>query len=75
MEFKEVVALFMNGILCFAHKMNLAMISLFDLPFVHRLECVLYRTCIFFVHSLKKFLEFQKLENLINTEKTNYYEM
>jgi hypothetical protein len=69
MEFKEVVALFMNGIHCFAHKMNLAMIILSDLPFVHRLECVLYRTCIFFVHSLKKFLEFEKLENLINTKK------
>jgi hypothetical protein len=41
MEFKEVVAPFMNVIHCFSHKMKLAMITLFDLPFVHQLEGVL----------------------------------
>jgi hypothetical protein len=41
MEFKEVVAPFMNGVHCFAHKTNLAMITLSDVPFVHQLEGVL----------------------------------
>jgi hypothetical protein len=58
MEFKEVVAPFMNGTLCFAHKTNLAMIILSNLPFVHQLEGVLQNLYVFFTHSLKKFLEF-----------------
>jgi hypothetical protein len=68
MKFKEVVAPFMIGVHCFAHKMNLAMIILSDLPFVHRLEGVLQNLYVFFTHSRKKFVEFQKLANLINTK-------
>jgi nucleoside permease NupC len=69
MEFKEVVAPFMNGTHCFAHKTSLAMIILSNLPFVHQLEGVLQNLYVFFTHSLKKFLEFQKLANLINIKK------
>jgi hypothetical protein len=41
MQFNEVVAPFLSGIHYFAHKMNFVMITLFDLPLVHRLEGVL----------------------------------
>ncbi len=58
MEFKEVVAPFMSGVHCFAHKMKLVMIYLFDLPFVHQLEGVLQNLYVFFAHNVKKFLEF-----------------
>jgi hypothetical protein len=53
MQFKKVVAPFLNGIHCFAHKMNLVVIILFDLPIVHRLEGVL-QSLYFFAHSPKK---------------------
>jgi hypothetical protein len=67
-EFKENVALFLNGDHCFVHKTNLAMIPLFDLELVHRLEVVLQNLYTFFVHKPKKFLEFQELADLINTK-------
>jgi hypothetical protein len=72
MEFKEVVAPFMSGVHCFAHKTNLAMITLFNLPFVHQLEGVLQNLYVFFTHSLKKFLEFHKLAKLINTKSNKF---
>ncbi len=68
MQFKKVVAPFLNGVHYFTHKMNLAMIILSNLPLVHRLEGVLQSLFVFFVHSLKKFLDFHKLANLINTK-------
>jgi hypothetical protein len=67
-EFKKNVALFLSGDHCFVDKTNLAMITLFDLEFVHRLEVVLENLYAFFVHKLKKFLEFQELIDLINTK-------
>jgi hypothetical protein len=68
MQFKKIVTPFLNGVHCFAHKTNLAMIILFDLPLVHQLEGVLQSLYVSFIHNLKKFLEFQKLANLINTK-------
>jgi hypothetical protein len=66
MELKKVVAFFFNGIHCFAHKTNLAMITLSNLPLVHQLDGVLQNLYVFFTHSPKKFLEFHKLAYLIN---------
>ncbi len=67
MQFKKFVAPFLNGIHCFGHKMNLVVITLSDLPIVHRLEGVL-QSLYFFAHSPKKFLQFQKIANLFNTK-------
>jgi hypothetical protein len=49
MQFKKVVAPFFNGVHCFAHKMNLTMIILSNLPLWHPLEGVLQSLYVFLV--------------------------
>jgi hypothetical protein len=64
LQFKENVAPFLSGVHCFVHKTNLAAITLFNLELVHQLEA-LYAI---FLHNPKKFLEFQKLIDLIQKQ-------
>jgi hypothetical protein len=64
-QFKEKVAPFITGVHCFAHKTNLIIITLLDVMLAHRLELLLQSFYAFFVHSLKKFVEFQKLADLL----------
>jgi hypothetical protein len=49
MQFKKNVTPFFNGVHCFAHKTNLAMIILSNLPIMRQLEGVLQSLYGFFV--------------------------
>ncbi len=60
-QFKEKVAPFLNGVHCFVHKTNLAVVTLWKLDLVHQLEGILQAIYAFFTHNPKKFMEFQKL--------------
>ncbi len=55
---KEKVVQIFNGIHCFIHKINLAVITLSKLVFVHLLKNVLQRSYAFFVHNPKKIAMF-----------------
>jgi hypothetical protein len=58
---KEIVVPFMIKIHSFVHQMNLAMLVLSILSLVTWLEVLLQAMYVFFLHLIKKFLEFQKL--------------
>lgn len=63
-QFKEKATPFITWVHCFAHKTNLAVITLSNVLLVHRLE-LLQSFYAFFAHSLKIFVEFHKLANLL----------
>lgn len=65
---KKKLSHFKMGVHYFFHKTSLIVIILFELKLVHWLEVASQNLYPFFFHSLKKFLEFQNLENFINTK-------
>jgi hypothetical protein len=73
LQFKEKVTPFVTWVHCFTHNMNLIIITLLNVPMVHRLKLLLQSLYVFFVHSLKKFAEFQKFVNLHKPRVANYF--
>jgi hypothetical protein len=69
LQFKEKVTPLDPWVHCFAHKMNLIIITLSNVPMVHQLKLLLHNLYIFFAHSLKKFAKFQKFINLLQGNK------
>ncbi len=65
---KDKVAPFITKMHCFAHWTNLVVITLSNVPLLHQLEGILQNIYVFYLHNLKKFVEFQKLANLLNTK-------
>jgi hypothetical protein len=62
------VAPFVFVIHCFAHRTNLAVEPLSNLPIVKKLEDLCQVTYSYFSHSSKRHLEFQKLADVVETE-------
>ncbi len=60
-KMKKMVVPFMIEIHCFVQQTNLVMLVLSKLNLVAWLEVLLQAIYVFFFHSFKKFLEFQKL--------------
>lgn len=69
-QMKKIVTPFMIGVLCFVHQTKLVMLVLLKFSLVAWLEVLLQAMHVFFSHSFKKFLEFQKLCHVF-TEKQN----
>jgi len=67
-QFKDKIVPFITGMHCFAHQTNLAVITLSNVLLMHQLEGILQSMYVFFSHSSKKFAEFQKLTDLLNTK-------
>jgi len=65
---KNKVAPFITRMHCFAHRTNMVVITLLNVPLLHQLEGILQNIYVFYPHNLKKFVEFQKLANLLNTK-------
>jgi hypothetical protein len=59
-QFKDKVVPFIIQVHCFAHRTNLVVITLSNVPLVHKLEGIL-QSMFFFPHNSQKFAEFQKL--------------
>jgi hypothetical protein len=57
-QFKNKVIPFIIGMHCFAHRANLAVITLSNALLVHQLEGILQSIYVFFSHNSKKFVEF-----------------
>ncbi len=68
LQFKEKVVPFVIRVHYFAQKINLVIITLFDVLIVHWLELLLQGLYSTFVHSPKTFVEFQKLVDLLQTK-------
>jgi hypothetical protein len=58
-QFKEKTTPFVTRVHCFAHKTNLVVITLSNVPLVHRFELLLQSLYAFFAHSLKNLLNFE----------------
>jgi fatty acid desaturase len=59
-KMKKTVAPFMIKVHCFVQQTNLATLVLLKLSLVAWLEMLLQAMYVFFIHSFKKFIEFQK---------------
>lgn len=68
LQLKNKEILFITKVHCFAHKTNLMVVTLSKLDIVKSLKVILKALYVFSTHSSKKFMEFQKLVNLINTK-------
>jgi hypothetical protein len=66
-QVKENTTPYFIGVHCMAHQTNLTIITLLKMPFVFHIEAMLYSLYAFFVHSLKKYLEFVKLAKTFAT--------
>jgi hypothetical protein len=67
---KETMVPFFMGVHCFVHRTNLDVLMLSKLNLMTRLRALLQAMYAFFFHSPKKYLEFQKLcEMLIGKKK------
>jgi hypothetical protein len=71
LQFKLKVVPFFIRIHYFAHKTNLAMVTISKLHLMCWLKGILQALYVFLVHSPKKFLEFHKLVKLIGTKGNN----
>ena len=67
-QMKEHVAPFMFGIHCMAHRTNLAVQALSNLPVVAKIEALCQAMFSYFSHSPKRHLQFQRLTELVETE-------
>jgi hypothetical protein len=67
-QLQNHVAPFMRGIHCMAHRTNLAVEPLSNLPLVAKLESLCQAMYAYFSHSPKKHLEFQKLVDVVETK-------
>jgi hypothetical protein len=61
----------MFGVHCFAHRTNLVVEPLSNLPIVGKCESLCQSMYAYFSLSSKKYLEFQKLANVMETEGLN----
>jgi hypothetical protein len=59
--FKEKIVHFLIKVHYFVHKTNLVVVTLLELDIMCQLEGILQTLYVFFVHCLKKILEFHKL--------------
>jgi hypothetical protein len=60
-KMKKPIVPFMIEVYCFVQQTNLVMLVLLNFNLAAQLEMLLQAMYVFFFHSLKKFLEFQKL--------------
>jgi hypothetical protein len=67
-QLKENDAAFIIGMHCMAHRTNLAVEPLSNLPMVEKLETPCQALYNYFTMSSKKHLEFQKLADIMETE-------
>jgi len=67
-QMKDTIAPFMFGVHCMAHRTNLAVEPLSNLPVVSKLEALCQTMHAYFSHSPKRHLEFQKLANYMESE-------
>ena len=67
-QLKDHVAPFMFGMHCMAHKTNLAVEPLSDLPIVGKIEDLCQAMYGYFSHSPKRHLEFQRLPDVLEIE-------
>jgi hypothetical protein len=67
-QLKEHDAPFMLGMHCMAHRTNLAVEPLSNLPVVSKLETLCQELYTYFSMSAKKHLEFQRLADIVETE-------
>jgi len=68
LQFKEKVILFFSDVHYFIHKTNWVLFKLIKVDLMHQLEGILLEFVIFFTHSLKTFIKFQKIVDLLNTK-------
>ena len=66
---RQYMALFLLGVHCMAHRTNLAVEPLSNLPIVSKIENLYQAMYVYFSHSPKRHLEFQKLADLVETER------
>jgi len=67
-QMRQHMAPFMFGMHCMAHRTNLAVEPLSNLPLVAKVEELCQSMYAYFSHSPKRHLEFQKLADLVETE-------
>jgi hypothetical protein len=67
-QLKDQEAPFMLGVYCMAHRTNLVVEPLSNLPVVSKLETLRQALYSYFIMSSKKHLKFQKLINIVETE-------
>jgi hypothetical protein len=67
-QLKQKDAPFLIGVHCMAHRTNLAVEPLSNLPMVEKLETLCQALYNYFTMSSKKHLEFQKLADIVETE-------
>jgi hypothetical protein len=67
-QLQNNVAPFMLGIHCMAHRTNLAVEPLSNLPLVSKLEALCHGMYAYFSHNPKRHLKFQKLADVVETE-------
>jgi hypothetical protein len=68
MQLQEYADPFMFGVHCMAHRTNLAVQPMSDLPLVAKLESLCQALYAYFNHSSKRSLEFRKLAEMVETE-------
>jgi hypothetical protein len=72
---KETMAPFFMGVHYFVHQTNLAMFVLSKLSLGAQLEALFQAMYPFFFHSLKKYLEFQKLCEIFMENRNKLFQM
>jgi len=74
LQFKDKVAPFVTKVHYFALNTNLVIIILLDIPFGASVGAFPTNPLCFFVLSLKKFIKFQKLANLLQTKSNKLFQ-
>jgi hypothetical protein len=67
-QVKENIAPYFIGVHYMAHQTNLTIVALSNMPFMFHSEAMLQSLYAFFVHILKKYLEFAKLVETLATK-------